>query len=567
MNKNKPNSGLSKDKTGAILDDLKLKVQWNTFNWNEAENVVNRLQTRITKATIEGNLNLVKKLQYMLVNNFYSKAIAVRKVTGNVGSRTAGVDNELWNSPEKKMKNIYKLNVGNYEPKALKRVYIEKSNGKKRPLGIPTMYDRAMQSLYALALEPVAEAAGDNNSYGFRKHRNKQDAREQIFSCLCKKTSAEWILEGDIKGCFNNISHEWLIKNVTMDKKILSKFLKAGYMYNNTSYDTNEGTPQGDIISPILANIALDGVEAILKQKYWIKGKSGTTIDYRNNKHKVNYVRYADDFIITADSKETLEEIKLIIRDFMEIRGLELSEEKTIITHIDNGFDFLGWNFRKYDGKLLIKPSKKNQAKFIDNIRTTVERYRAMSQEALIKKLNPIIRGWGKYHQGAVSREVFENMDNAIHETLWRWATRKHGKQSLKKIKDKYWKSIGSRKWVFCTENARLIKLTDYRIIRYPKLKLGMNPFLPDGKEYYVKRKYEIGLKYMSGKFKKVWEKQKGLCYFCNKPLEPQGEKELHHIVPKEHGGGDEISNLAYCHSYCHKGHHGIREIVPALDI
>ncbi|MBU3189084.1 group II intron reverse transcriptase/maturase [Clostridium bowmanii] len=567
MNENKPNSVTLKNEAGANLDDKNLKVQWNTFDWKEAENVVNRLQTRITKATIEGNLNLVKKLQYMLVNNFYGKAIAIRKITGNVGSRTSGIDNELWDSPEKKMKNIYKLNVGNYKPKELKRVYIEKSNGKKRPLGIPTMYDRAMQSLYTLSLEPVAEATGDNTSYGFRKRRNTQDAREQIFSCMCKGTSAKWVLEGDIKGCFDNISHEWLIENVTMDKQILSKFLKAGYIYKNTSYRTDDGTPQGGVISPILANMALDGVETLLKEKYWKKGKTGTTISYRNNNNKVNYIRYADDFIIIGDSKENLEEIKIMIIDFMKIRGLELSEEKTIITHIDDGFDFLGWSFRKYNGKLLIKPSKKNQAKFMDNIRTTVMKNRAMSQEALIKKLNPIIRGWGKYHQGAVSREAYENMDNAIHETLWRWATRKHGKQSLGEIKDKYWKTIGTRNWVFCSENARLIKSTDYKIIRYPKLKLEMNPFLSDGKEYYAKRKYEIGLKYMSGKFKTIWERQNGLCCFCKLPLEPQGEKELHHIIPRKQGGDDTISNLAYCHTYCHKGHHGIQNIQTALDI
>lgn len=564
MNKNKPNLVKSSDNTGAVLNGMQLKVQWNTFDWKKAEETVNRLQTRITKATIEGNLNLVKKLQYMLVNNFYCKALAVRKVTNNMGKRTPGIDNELWDTPESKMANVYKLNVGNYHAKALKRVYIGKTNDKKRLLGMPTMYDRAMQALYSIALEPVAEATGDNDSFGFRKYRNTQDAREQIYACLCKQTCAEWVLKGDIKECFDNISHDWLIKHIPMDKEILNKFLKAGFIDKSTFYYTDDGTLQGGIISPILANMALDGIESMLKEKYWTK-PNGVTINYRNNRRKINFIRYADDFIITGDSQEVLEEIKEMLKEFLKERGLELSNEKTIIIHINGGFDFLGWNFRKYNGKLLIKPSKKNQKKFIENIRATIIRYRAMSQEDLIKKLNPMIRGWGKYHQGAVSREAYESMDNEIHQALWRWATRKHGKQSLKEIKEKYWKKVGTRNWVFCSKNARLIKLTDYPIIRYPKLKLGLNPFLPEGKEYYVERKYSIGLKYMSGKYKKVWENQKGICYFCSMPIDTNEEKEIHHIIPRNEGGNDSISNLAYCHPYCHKGNHGIQEIVTAL--
>lgn len=548
MNKTKPNS-VSDTETGANLNNSQLKTKWETFDWKKAEEVVNRLQTRIAKATIDNNINLAKKLGYLLVNNYYAKALAVRKVVTNTGHRTAGVDNILWESPEKKMKAIYELNQTPYYPSALKRTYIEKSNGKKRPLGIPTMYDRAMQALYALALDPIAESTSDELSYGFRKFRSAHDAREQIFADLCKRNCAEWILEGDIKGCFDNINHDWLIENIPMDKGILRKFLKAGFIYKDTLYETDEGTPQGGIISPILANMTLDGIEELIKRNFWANTKGN--ISYKYNKRKVNFVRYADDFIVTADTRETAEEVRELIKNFLVERGLELSPEKTLITHINDGFDFLGWNFRKYNGKLLIKPNRKSINGVLNRIRALISRNKATSQDELIKKLNPIIRGWANYHQGAVSKDIFSDIDNEIHQALWNWAIRRHGKQSLGKVKDKYWKTINGRQWVFCTEVTRLIKLSDTMIVRHPKLMLGKNPYTKEGLEYHKERQMKIGARKITGKYKKVWIRQYGLCCYCGNTLEPNGDKELIHIIPKSDGGSDEITNLAYCHSFC----------------
>ena len=225
------------------------------------------------------------------------------------------------------------------------------------------MKDRAMQALYAMALEPVAETKGDNFSYGFRKGRSTADAMIRIHTLLSRRFSPEWVLEGDIKGCFDHISHEWLLENIPMDKTMLKKWLKCGFIFKDELFPTEEGTPQGGIISPILANMALDGIQDLLAKNFPITTKNGKEI-----RHKINLVRYADDFIITGDSEDILrEEVKPLIANFLAERGLTLSEEKTLVTHIDNGFDFLGFNVRKYNGTLLTKPSKDRVKKFTAN--------------------------------------------------------------------------------------------------------------------------------------------------------------------------------------------------------
>ncbi len=346
--------------TEAVGASLRESIQWHGINWNRAHRNVRRLQVRIVKAFKEGKQRLARALQYVLTCSLAGRAMAIKRITENKGKRTAGIDGELWNTPKRKSEAIQELSKKGYKVKPLRRIYIPKSNGKKRPLGIPVMKDRAMQALWKLAVDPIAELKGDPNSYGFREGRGTADAMEQCFNCLGRKTSATWVLEGDIKGCFDNIDHRWLLQNVPMDQKILSQWLKSGYMENYQIYPTDQGTPQGGIISPVLANMALYGLEKRLKASF-------------SKDRKVHIIFYADDFVITGISKELLEnEIMPIVKEHVGQRGLELSEEKTLITHISKGFDFLGQNVRKYNDKLLIKPAKKNVKRFMNDIRTVI---------------------------------------------------------------------------------------------------------------------------------------------------------------------------------------------------
>ena len=274
---------------------------WKDIDFGTAEYEVKKLQMRIAKAVKENRVGKIKSLQWTLTHSFYAKAIAVKRVTENKGKRTPGVDGVCWISNEDKFNAIFTLQRRGYQPQPLRRIYIPKKNGKKRPLSIPTMKDRAMQTLHKMALEPVTETLADGTSYGFRPNRCVQDAIEQCFVDLARKTAPEWVLEGDIKGCFDNINHEWMQKNIPMDKEILHKFLKAGFVEKGKLNATDQGTPQGGTISPTLCNYVLDGLERLLKNKfkrYWSKG--------RQINPKVNLVRYADDFIITGASEELL---------------------------------------------------------------------------------------------------------------------------------------------------------------------------------------------------------------------------------------------------------------------
>jgi len=550
------------------------RMDWHAINWQKAHQNVRRLQVRIVKATQAGKWGKVKALQRLLTHSFSGKAIAVKRVTENRGKRTPGVDREIWSTPERKAAAIDQLQQRGYHPQPLRRVHIAKSNGKLRPLGIPTMTDRAMQALYLLAVDPIVEHSADPNSYGFRQQRSTADAIEQCFLALSKRRSPQWILEGDIRSCFDEISHNWLLANIPMEKTTLEKWLKAGFIDQHGFHPTEAGTPQGGIISPVLANFTLDGLETELRQRF-PKPKTGYNA-------KVNLVRYCDDFIVTAISKEVLEtEVKPLVEQFLHQRGLELSPEKTRITHIETGFDFLGQTLRKYNGKLIIKPSRKSVKAFLSKLRGVIKANKQTPAGKLIGMLNPIIRGWANYHRHVVSKVTFSKIGHAIFQALWRWAKRRHPNKPKQWIKEKYFKSIGGNNWVFSGTTVNdgkvqqhwLLQIASVPIERHVKIKGAANPYDPTWETYFEKRLDVKMANDLKGKrtLLYLWQEQAGICPICHEPLTKLTEWHSHHIVWKALGGSDRIENRVLLHPNCHRQVHSQRLPVvkprPSKDV
>lgn len=537
------------------------EVDWDSIDWNAAHQNVCRLQMRIVKATQAKKWGKVKALQRILTRSFSSKALAVRRVTENQGRKTPGVDGEIWTMPSQKARAIQELRQRGYHPKPLRRVYIPKSSGKMRPLSIPCMKDRAMQALYLLALDPIAEVISDPNSYGFRQERSPADAIEQCFSVLSRQNCAQWILEGDIKSCFDQISHAWLLSHIPMEKAILKNWLKAGFIDKYVLHATEEGTPQGGICSPVLANMTLNGLEKELREKFPKHPNSGSN-------EKINFVRFADDFIVTGKSKEVLEnEVKPFVEQFMKERGLTLSQEKTLITHIEDGFDFLGQHLRKYNGKLLIKPSKKNIHTFLEGIRKIMKENKQATAGNLIAQLNPKIRGWANYHRHVVSSETFQKVDHAIFQALWQWAKRRHPHKPHTWIRKKYFQSYGGQNWVFSGEifgregtvqSIRLIKANGIPIQRHIKIRSEANPYDPEWEVYFEKRLDVKMVHNLKGKraLLYLWKQQDGLCPLCTRKITKLTGWHSHHIEWRSHGGRDQADNRVLLHPECHERLH-----------
>jgi len=460
--------------------------QWETINWSKAEGEVKRLQGRIAQAVREKRWGKVRVLCRILTRSRSAKWLAVRRVVTNKGARTPGVDNILWRTPQQYWDAAQSLGRQGYRAQPLRRVYIEKRNGKLRPLGIPTMKDRAMQALYALALEPIVESRADPNSYGFRPYRSTHDAIEQLVVCLSRRCSGQWVLEGDIKACFDEIGHQWLLDHVPMDREVLGQWLKAGYVEKRRLFPTRAGTPQGGVISPLLANWTLDGMEAM------VKGMFG----YRP---KVHVIRYADDFVVVAETKEILEQtVKPAIQKFMAERGLRLSEEKTVITHIRDGFDFLGKTLRKFGTQLIVQPSKVAAKSIREKLGVILSESRSTPYDVLLRKLNRLLRGWGNYHRFTCSSRVFGKVHHWLLQGIWRWIKRQHkGKRLRSHLAQYFAKGFWTHSaWTTDQSGLRrlieLVRLSALGLRRHIKIRGAANPFDPAQAGYFRMRR-ELG--------------------------------------------------------------------------
>jgi RNA-directed DNA polymerase len=454
----------------------------------QAHTVVRRLQQRIVKATQQRQWGKVQALQHLLTRSRSAKLLAVLRVTENPGKNTPGVDGVTWTTPAQKHAAVAALRQRGYRPQPLRRVYIPKKNGKLRPLGIPTLHDRALQALYLQALEPVAETQADPHSYGFRPARGCADALEQCHKLLARKGAPEWILEADIQACFDQIDHQWLWDHIPTERSLLRKWLRAGYLEHSDWFPTEAGTPQGGIISPVLANLALDGLQERLTQAF----------PRRRLRAKVHLVRYADDFVITGRSREQLEqEVVPLVRDFLAARGLTLSPEKTQLTHVTDGFDFLGQNVRRYGRKTLLKPSHRAVRTFYAGLQQVVRKGLHLDPATLIETLNLKIRGWTNYHRHASSKATFQKLDHLIFRLLCQWARRRHPKKNHHWRTSRYFTTVGGDHWVFFgweyTRKGRqkvlLDKASSTRILRHVKIRCELNAHDPEWTDYLERRR------------------------------------------------------------------------------
>jgi RNA-directed DNA polymerase len=479
-------------------------LAWNNVNWKQAKAYVNRLQMRIAKAFREGKPGKAKALQWILTHSYNAKLLAVKRVTSNQGAKTPGIDGKVWRTPKQKMQAALSLKRRGYKAQPLRRVYIpKKDRGKYRPLSIPVMQCRALQALYLLALEPIAEVIADKNAYGFRPLRSTADALMQCYLALCRKKSAEYILEGDIKSCFDNISHQWLLKNTPMDKTILQKWLTAGYLEKGKIYATIFGAPQGGIISPTLLTVTLSGLEKAVKAA-------------TKREDKVNVIIYADDFIITGATKEVLEnKVKPVVENFLRGRGLTLSADKTKIAHIKEGFDFLGVNMRKYScGTLLQIPAKSSVQRFLKDIKETIKRNKAATTKTLICRLNPKIIGWANYYSRYCSKKTFVIVSKQIFRYLWRWAKTRHANKGTFWVRNKYYRPKGNRCKIFTTKikskNGEvnyldLVEIAHTPIRRHVKIKSNATPYDPTYREYFRVRQIRRKKKRLFFQCKSQW--------------------------------------------------------------
>jgi RNA-directed DNA polymerase len=529
-------------------------TDWQSVNWRKANRQVRNLRQRIFKAAQAEDWKKVQSLQKLMLRSYSNTLVSVRRVTQeNTGKRTHGVDGVKVLTPEERGRltdHIMAFTPWRVRP-AL-RVYIPKANGKQRPLGIPTVMDRCLQARVKNALEPRWEATFEASSYGFRPGRSCHDAMTHIATLTKANSRKQWVVDADIKGAFDNIAHDHLLQTIgdVPGRALIRAWLKAGYVEMGTYHDTEAGTPQGGVISPLLANIALHGMEEALGIKYDRRGF---------NQGNCALIRYADDFVVFCKSKTDAKQVIDILKQWLAKRGLTLSEEKTRIVHLTEGFDFLGFNVRLHHTSYirLITPSKDAVQRHRDKMRDEWHRLQGAPVAAVVQRLAPRIRGWANYYRHQVAKKIFHDLDRWMFRRECRYVNRQHPNRPRTWTNSRYWGKLNKGrqdKWVFGDKHtgAHLPKYGWTKIERHVKVKGKASLDDPNLKEYW-KERTKAKATDLTPSRQKIARNQDHICSVCGETLFNDEELQKDHIQPRGKGGQEEYDNYQLLHVDCHK--------------
>lgn len=447
-----------------IPEELK---EWYALPWKQITYKIEKQQKRLAEAAHNQDWSRVRKLQKLILHSHYAHLMAVHRVTQKKQKRTPGIDKKFWHSAKERFEAVeyLKNNWKTHHFSPLMRVIIPKDSDKSRtrPLSVPKIIDRAMQALYLLALDPVVEEVADTHAYGFRKNRSAQDAIKDIrynFGLLNTRT---WVAKADIHECFDHISHEWLIKHTPFLPKQIENMLSCGYVSKHKYHHVTEGVPQGGVISPVLSTIALSGFEKILQAKY---GDS------------VKIVRFVDDYLFASYSPKILERVIEDLKEFLKVRNLTLSENKTQIRHITQGVNFIGWFIIKYHDRLVFVPAKKSYDDVLHKLREKMRQGLAWTQEELINKVNDLVNGWGLYHNYGCTPDIFVEIDNLILDMVWKWCKIKNPTMTSKEIYDTYFYKENSNTLRFGTPEKHILSMAELRVGDTINPKTFKNPYI-----------------------------------------------------------------------------------------